>query len=435
MLEYASADRRSAQEFPLSRFGLRRLRVAGNDRQEGNYALFPTSRSGRGTNRPPAHTDGRNPMHATQIQPGSPLPQVPHARAVLVLRTPAGQRRRVMWLAAGITIVAAAAIGGGLWAWRERTPLLGPADEGAGAVGRLVMPTKAADLSVILDTDVMPLEADDARALNEERPLDVVEVTPANPFRVVADADAAGPFDAALKCLTQAIYYEAANEPETGQRAVAQVVLNRVKHPAFPNTICGVVYQGSQRVTGCQFTFTCDGSLARVPLPALYRRAERISREAMSGRVAPEVGNSTNYHADYVVPYWASSLDKLAQIGRHIFYGLRGAIGYRNAFRMRYDVALETEPGAMPIALPSMAATVLPDPLVALPGALVPAAGSQLSEDKRSGSLIPGNATSAVEAVEPSTLRADQGPGQLIDPGSRLEGRASEARTPVPTRK
>ncbi|MFN5901342.1 MAG: cell wall hydrolase, partial [Novosphingobium sp.] len=67
----------------------------------------------------------------------------------------------------------------------------------------------------------------------------------------------------ALQCLAAAVYYEARSESDVGQRAVAQVVLNRVAHPSYPNTVCGVVYQGSERTTGCQFSFTCDGSLAK----------------------------------------------------------------------------------------------------------------------------------------------------------------------------
>lgn len=373
------------------------------------------------------HPDSSNPMQATQFEPGPPQPQAsPRARRVLVLRTHAGRRRKIVWVAAGVVGAAVAGVAIELAGWRGQIPGFMASDEKVGPVERLVLPSKAADLSIILDTGVVPMAPDDARSVNEERPLDVVEVAPASPFRIAATSGEESQFTAALKCLTQAIYYEAASEPETGQRAVAQVVLNRVKHPAFPNTICGVVYQGSQRVTGCQFTFTCDGSLARIPLPALYRRSEVLARDAMSGRVAPQVGNATNYHADYVVPYWASSLDKLAQIGRHIFYGLRGAIGYRNAFRMRYDVSMETVPGLAPSALPSVVETALPDPLLTLPGALPSARESNLREDVTSGSLIPGVASSATEQPVPSPLRADQSRGQLVEPGSQLKGKQTE---------
>lgn len=371
-------------------------------------------------------------MHATQFEPGPTQPLgASHARTVLVLRTQLERPRRIAWIAAGVVLVAAALIAVALMSWGGRPPLFQAGEAKTGPVERLVMPTKSPDLSIILDTDVLPMTPDDARSLNELRPLDVAAVSPAQPFRVAAGATAQGQFDAALKCLAQAIYFEAASEPEAGQRAVAQVVLNRVKHPAFPNTICGVVYQGSERVTGCQFTFACDGSLARVPLPSLYRRAEGFARQAMAGRVAPEVGNSTNYHADYVVPYWASSLDKLAQIGRHIFYGLRGAIGYRSAFRMRYDVALETPPGPAVAVIARDEIVTLPDPLLTLPGALPSTRESRLSEDVTSGSLIPGSASPAIEAAAPSALRADQDRGQLVEPGSRPEGPERAAKPPA----
>src|SRR5690606_37364832 len=81
----------------------------------------------------------------------------------------------------------------------------------------------------------------------------------------------------ALECLTAAIYYEAASESDDGQRAVAQVILNRVRHPAFPNSVCGVVYQGSERATGCQFSFSCDGAMARKPSTTGWARAQRIA--------------------------------------------------------------------------------------------------------------------------------------------------------------
>lgn len=370
-------------------------------------------------------------MHATRFDHQAIPPRNPaQGRRVLVLGIQAGVRLKALVIAG---LAGAALIAASLLSWTgEGQSFFGQAEKSTGPVRRIVIPNRAADLSIILQTDVMPLAADDARALNEKRPVDVTEVEPATPFRVASSEWAGNGFAAALKCLAQAIYYEAASEPEAGQRAVAQVVLNRVRHPAFPNTICGVVYQGSQRVTGCQFTFTCDGSLARVPLPALYRRAEQLAREAMSGRVASEVGNSTNYHADYVVPYWAPSLNKLTQIGRHIFYGLRGAIGSRSAFRIRYDVAREFDPSAALLAIPTEETTAIPDPLTALPGAFPVAPETNLNADLTSGFLIPGAAHPPTHVAEPAQLRADQERGQLIEPGSRLEGGGIDGQ-PQPT--
>lgn len=146
----------------------------------------------------------------------------------------------------------------------------------------------------------------------------------------------------AERCLTQAIYYEAGFEPEEGKRAVAQVVLNRVSHPAYPNSVCGVVYQGSdQRV--CQFSFTCDGSLGRRPAAGAWAQAGRVARSALAGHVEGSVGSATHYHADYVVPRWAYSLGKVRQLGRHIFYRFNGSLGRSQAFSARYT-ARETIP-------------------------------------------------------------------------------------------
>ncbi|HEX3676212.1 MAG TPA: cell wall hydrolase [Sphingomicrobium sp.] len=147
----------------------------------------------------------------------------------------------------------------------------------------------------------------------------------------------------ALNCLASAVYYEAGNQDTDGERAVAQVVLNRVRHPAFPNSVCGVVYQGSTRPSGCQFTFTCDGSLARGPDPDGWRRAWKVAEDALSGDVYAPVGWATHYHADYVLPTWASSMAKNAIIGAHLFYRWPGSWGQPSAFT---DVYAGREPNA-----------------------------------------------------------------------------------------
>jgi hypothetical protein len=149
----------------------------------------------------------------------------------------------------------------------------------------------------------------------------------------------------AEQCLTMAVYYEAATESDDGQRAVAQVVLNRVAHPAYPNTVCGVVFQGSERSTGCQFTFTCDGSLAKRPMAYWWNRANRVAREALAGFVYAPVGLATNYHATYVHPNWSDILLPVTTIGAHRFYRLPGAGGMSRTFRVTYV-------GGEPIAAP-----------------------------------------------------------------------------------
>ena len=141
----------------------------------------------------------------------------------------------------------------------------------------------------------------------------------------------------AVRCLTQAIYYEAALEPTEGQEAVAQVVLNRVRDPNYANSVCGVVYEGAERVTGCQFSFTCDGSLGQGPVAWAWNRAARVAERALGGHVAIKVGTATHYHANYVHPWWAPTLNKLTQIGAHIFYRWKGVYGEPAAFRQAYS--------------------------------------------------------------------------------------------------
>lgn len=126
-------------------------------------------------------------------------------------------------------------------------------------------------------------------------------------------------------CLSFAIYYEARSEGELGQKAVAQVVLNRVRDRAYPDSVCAVVFQGSERQTGCQFSFTCDGSMARLPEGQAWRRARDIADAALSYGVDAEIGNATHYHTTAIQPYWSSSLRKVATIGAHVFYRKPGA--------------------------------------------------------------------------------------------------------------
>ncbi len=121
-------------------------------------------------------------------------------------------------------------------------------------------------------------------------------------------------------CLSQAIYYEARGESQRGQVAVAEVVMNRVRSRAYPNTICGVVYQGSHRVTGCQFTFTCDGSLNSRPRGRAWERAQRVATAVMSGYTRPITGGATHYHTHAVNPVWNSGLVETVNVGSHVFY-------------------------------------------------------------------------------------------------------------------
>lgn len=175
----------------------------------------------------------------------------------------------------------------------------------------------------------------EAQRINAQSPIVSGALRPIGAFRFVPNT----PQDRvrALRCLTQAIYYEAALEPRRGQEAVAQVILNRVRDRNFPASVCGVVYQGAERVTGCQFSFTCDGSLARQPVAWAWRQAEDVAQQALAGFVAASVGTATHYHADYVHPWWAPTLTKVNQIGAHIFYRWIGAPGDTSAFVQAYS--------------------------------------------------------------------------------------------------
>lgn len=191
-----------------------------------------------------------------------------------------------------------------------------------------------------LDIDNVPdlglaTEADSATAeeVNGLRPFAKLPIRPMKPFVLQATGVERA---RAVQCLAEAVYYEAAREPEVGQEAVAQVVLNRMRHPAYPKSVCGVVYQGSARVTGCQFTFTCDGSLRWAPQPALWKRAKAVAERALNGYVDKAVGSATHYHAQYVAPYWAPTLIKMTQVGQHIFYRWTGPWGEPPAFTGRY---------------------------------------------------------------------------------------------------
>jgi spore germination cell wall hydrolase CwlJ-like protein len=147
----------------------------------------------------------------------------------------------------------------------------------------------------------------------------------------------------ALGCLTAAVYHEARSEGLEGQRAVAQVVLNRVRHYAYPSSICGVVFQGPFRKGGgCQFTFTCDGSTRRPRDAAAWAEAEAVAKAAMGGYVEESVGWATHYHTDYVSPSWGPKLVRVALLGSHIFYRMPGNAGAVAAF-VRSSASLEPD--------------------------------------------------------------------------------------------
>ena len=150
----------------------------------------------------------------------------------------------------------------------------------------------------------------------------------ARPFRLANALDASRD----LECLTQAAYYEARGEGRDGMQAVTQVVLNRVRHPAFPKSVCGVVFQGAGRRVGCQFSFTCDGSMRGGVNRGAWDRARDVASKALSGTVYAAVGNATHFHTTNVSPSWRNALVRVNQVGNHLFYRFGGRSGSSAAF-------------------------------------------------------------------------------------------------------
>ena len=201
-----------------------------------------------------------------------------------------------------------------------------------------------------------PVTTEQAVLANAEIPFSIRPNFAAGRFVVAGEATSDR--ERAIGCLTAANFYEAAGEGVDGMRAVAQVVLNRVRHPAFPKSVCGVVFEGSERRTGCQFSFTCDGSLARQPSPTGWLRARAVALAALAGMVDVRVGLATHYHTRWVLPYWAKTLDKNAVVGSHIFYRWRNGWGSPSAFRGAYARAEPAPPWTAPTTGDAAAAAV-----------------------------------------------------------------------------
>ncbi len=226
---------------------------------------------------------------------------------------------------------------------------------------RLPPASAATPPPMVAPVEIIAIAPDRARAINAAVSFSTAPNPAASPFLF-----AGGPADLerATDCLAAAQYYEAGDD-DVGQRAVAQVVLNRVRHPAFPKTVCGVVFQGSERRTGCQFTFSCDGALTRTPSDAAWTRARTVAHAALTGRVERQVGYATHYHTDWVVPYWSVSLDKITAVGTHLFYRWAGWWGTPPAFRRTVS---HEEPAVASIAFLSPAHATAAGAQVPLPG-------------------------------------------------------------------
>lgn len=225
----------------------------------------------------------------------------------------------------------------------------------------------------------------------------------------------------ALKCMTMAIYYEAASEADAGQRAVAQVVLNRVAHRSYPNSVCGVVFQGSERRTGCQFSFTCDGSLRRQPSARFWSRAHGVALAALGGAVYQPVGLATHYHTTAIYPYWAPSLHHLGTIGAHRFYSFRGGAGRSGAFRFAYA---GYEPAAAPRPRSAIDERAVVDPIAVAKAYEVanPVAASAPEARSDAASTAPrGRAMVASPPPEYSDAVRERG-GDALFRGEKLPG-------------
>lgn len=257
------------------------------------------------------------------------------------------RRRRWPLIAGAVLILGAFAIAGVL--------LLGPRTGGTAPVmahrtaGPAVISQAGVDAietTTLSPDEIRPITPDEARAFNAGVPFSGLPIIAAKPF--IMPADKLEDYVRALDCLTAAVYYEAATETAAGQAAVAQVVVNRMRHPAYPKTICGVIFQGAERKTGCQFSFTCDGAMDRKPSVEGWARARLAATAALNGYVASGVGMATHYHTDWVAPYWAERLVKMRQIGAHIFYRWGGGWGLPPAFTGRHA---DLEPTVAKMAL------------------------------------------------------------------------------------
>ncbi len=187
------------------------------------------------------------------------------------------------------------------------------------------LPGAVPDEDVLLD-----VTAETAQEMNAERAFSSDPIIAAKPYFARLEGIER---ERALHCLAIAGIFEAGGDL-SDQEPVMQVVINRARHPAFPNSICAVVFQGAERRTGCQFSFTCDGSmLRRRPSAASLNRSMGLARRMLNGKVDGRVGLATHFHTDWVLPYWSSSLDKVAAVKTHIFFRWRGFWGTPRAFK------------------------------------------------------------------------------------------------------
>jgi len=238
--------------------------------------------------------------------------------------------------------------------------------------------------------DPAPLLGQEAASRNAEAPF--VALGPAaRPFVFKGPAPDR---DRARACLAAAMLYEAGDDP-VGQLAVGQVVLNRMRHPAFPASVCGVVTQGHERATGCQFSFTCDGSLSRLRTAAARAKAMAHADLMLSGFVFPQVGLATHYHTASVYPWWSPRLEKIARVGAHLFFRWPGYWGSASA-------SLRRGGGAEPPA--------------ALFGQFAPVAENGVDLGQRQGSTSPAEESATVQSAMLPTGTSPGARAAITDP-------------------
>ena len=124
----------------------------------------------------------------------------------------------------------------------------------------------------------------------------------------------------ALSCLAEALYFEARGETVKGQFAVAEVILNRVDSELYPDTVCGVIHQGTGKRYQCQFTYTCDGHADTIREEEAYERVAKVAKAMLSGAPRALTDGATHYHTNAVSPRWAHRFPRTAKIGVHYFY-------------------------------------------------------------------------------------------------------------------
>ncbi len=263
-------------------------------------------------------------------------------------------------------------------------------------LGRVIPHDEPPPLGPVL---VQNLSAMDARAFNTSVPFTTFPIPPARPFVL----SGAGDLARATDCLAAAIWYEAGDDPP-GERAVAQVVLNRVRHPVFPKTVCEVVFQGSERSTGCQFTFICDGSMSRRrPTDAAWSRARGIAAAALGGAVYKPVGWATFYHADYVVPYWGASLDKLVKVHTQLFYRWTGWWGSPAAFSRQVASGEPTIAQLAPLSIAHREGVTLPAASGSIAGNFSVAEAGIAAAPGVDPVSVPGDENSFLVTIPPGT--------------------------------